>query len=258
MREKYNWKTISAGLTLFIVGTASVLVDFFYFKSTMNLGISIGCSLIASALVILFQSIFLERVKENPLDEWGIEQIFLTRAEMNVESAPFLYKAKYKLDIIAFGLKSLRDSQTEKIENCLKRGVNIRIMTMHPSSPYVSQREKEEECSDGYIKNSIEQLVNWAAILNSKNYKGKIVIKGYNCMTLDFYWRVDDNLYVGPYWYGIQSQPTITYKFATDKKGFSTYEAYFEKLWNDSALSTSLLDVKQKDKKAKKLIDSFR
>ena len=224
----------------------------------MNLGVSIGCSLIASSLVILTQSFFLERVKENPLNEWGIDRIFLSRSEMNVESAPFLYKAKYKLDIVAFGLKSLRDTQTEKIENCLKRGVNIRIITMSPESPYVNQREKEEKCSDGYIKDSIEQLIRWATLLNSKNYRGKIIIQGYNCMTLDFYWRVDDNLYVGPYWYGIQSQPTITYKFTTDKKGFITYSDYFEKLWSDSELLTPLLDGKQGNKQSKKLIANFK
>jgi len=52
-------------------------------------------------------------------------------------------------------------------------------------------------------------------------------------MTLDFYWRVDDELYVGPYWYHVGSQQTITYKFTSGKKGFKLYEKYFEDLWND-------------------------
>ena len=119
MKETYNWKSITTGLILLIVGGGLVLFDLFIAKSKTNLWISVGCSLVASALVILTQSLFLERIKENPLDEWGIDRIFLTRTEMNVESAPFLNKARYKLDIIAFGLKSLRETQTEKIENCL-------------------------------------------------------------------------------------------------------------------------------------------
>lgn len=59
-------------------------------------------------------------------------------------------------------------------------------------------------------------------------------------MTLDFYWRVDDEMYIGPYWYGIGSQQTITYKFKKGKKAFELYEEYFEKLWIDEKNTTLL------------------
>ena len=104
---------------------------------------------------------------------------------------------------------------------------------MNPLSQFTLIRDKEEKKFEGYTKHSIEQLVDWANKLNSKNYKGKIIIKGYECMTLDFYWRVDNVLYVGPYWYGMDSQQTITYKFSDGGKGFSQYIDYFESLWNN-------------------------
>ena len=62
-------------------------------------------------------------------------------------------------------------------------------------------------------------------------------------MTLDFYWRVDDELYIGPYWYGISSQQTITYKFSEGGKGFNQYTSYFDDLWNDNELTKVLTKI---------------
>lgn len=104
---------------------------------------------------------------------------------------------------------------------------------MNPESAFVSEREKEENESQGQIKNTITQLIEWAEKLNKKGKNGTIEIKGYNCMTLDFYWRVDNEVYIGPYWQGISSQQTITYKFEEGGLGFQQYTEYFENLWNN-------------------------
>ncbi len=53
-------------------------------------------------------------------------------------------------------------------------------------------------------------------------------------MTLDFYWRMDGELYVGPYLYGMSSQETVTYKFDEGGEGFKIYSDYFEKIWENS------------------------
>ena len=98
----------------------------------------------------------------------------------------------------------------------------------------------------------IDYCMSWADTLNCKNYKGKIVVKAYSCMTLDYYWRVDDELYIGPYWYGYKSSDTITYKFASGGKGFQHYSEYFESLWNNTDLVkplTQLQDIRIKRRK---------
>lgn len=107
---------------------------------------------------------------------------------------------------------------------------------MNPESQFVQQRELEENETESQIKHTIEHLVMWADELNSKGFKGRILVKGYNAMTLDFYWRVDDEVYIGPYWYNISSQQTITYKFEREGKGFTTYTEYFESLWENKTL----------------------
>ena len=118
-------------------------------------------------------------------------------------------------------------------------------MNPEAENPFLIQREKEENELEGQIRKSILDLVDWANKLNGKRYKGKIVIKGYKCMTLDFYWRVDDEIYIGPYWYGIGSQQTITYKFIAGKQGFEVYAEYFERLWENEENTVLLTKVSE-------------
>lgn len=235
MKNKYDSKSIITGLLIIIIGIITILVDIFITKTERSIWISIGCSLLASGIVILATALLVDVKPVDYLEEWGLERIYKTRAEKNTDSDPKLERAKKQVDAVAFGLKSFRTTQSKRVEKALKNGVNFRILTMNPSenNAFLEQREKEENETIGQIKKSIEDLISWANVLNSRPYKGKIEVRGYNCMTLDFYWRVDDELYVGPYWYGRGSQQTITYKFGKDKRGFELYTEYFEDLWND-------------------------
>ncbi len=240
MKETYNWKSLFAALAIIVVGIGLCIGSAYVITPWDNISLSIGCSLIASGLVILMHDFFVERKMVSLLDEWNIEKIYATRAEKNAESDPELIHAKYCVDAIAFGLGSFRSKHTQKVETCLRKGVNFRIITMSPDSPYLTVRDKEENQKEGTTKYSVEQLVEWADSLNEKNTKGKIIIRGYSSMTLDFYWRVDDVIYVGPYWYGVDSQQTITYKFLDGGKGFTQYSEYFETLWEDDDLCKPL------------------
>lgn len=66
----------------------------------------------------------------------------------------------------------------------LRKGGNIRILTMNPEEDnlFLQQREKEENELQGQIRNSINELIKWANRLNARGHKGKIYIKGYVCM----------------------------------------------------------------------------
>ena len=71
-------------------------------------------------------------------------------------------------------------------------------------------------------------------------------------MTLDFYWRVDDVIYIGPYWYGVESQQTITYKYLAGGKGFTQYSEYFETLWNNTDLCRPLTQLTEATSRRRK------
>lgn len=171
------------------------------------------------------------------INEWGIDRIFKTRAEKNSESDPILESHNVKcLDGIAFGLSSFRSNREDDVLKCLQNGMNMRLLVMEPSSVFVKQREIEEDVHADSISDSIRKLVEWVNKLNRQSDKGKIQIKYYRAMTLDFYWRIDDRVYIGPYMYNIVSQQTITLKYLKGGKGFKLYTQYFEKLWNNHNL----------------------
>ena len=251
MKETINLKSIIAGCLTLLMGMVGIILDLLWIGTKTNLWISIGCSLIASGLVIVLTTLLVDRRMQSPLDVWGIKNIYPSRSRMNEDCDVSLSKAKYKVDIVAFGLQSYRTEQDKLTRKLLRNGVNFRIITMHPDSPAVVQREKEEKGTSGQIRNTISQLIDWANKLNQeKEYKGKIEIKGYNCMTLDFYWRVDDDIYVGPYWYGRQSQQTISYRFSgKTTQGFNIYSDYFDELWNNNEVLTPLVTPQQSKRK---------
>lgn len=177
---------------------------------------------------------------ENVNVTWGLKHIFRTRAEKNTEADIKLLPHTMELDGIAFGLKTFRSAHSEDIERGLLRGMRIRLLCMHPDSSFVKQREIEEKEVEGQISKSIIDLLEWAKALKKKT-GGNISIKYYHAMTLDFYWRLDDVLYVGPYLYGRASQATLTYKYEKGGMGYSEYSRYFEDLWNDDFLTELVL-----------------
>jgi hypothetical protein len=244
MKEAYNWKSLFIAAVLVVLGIGLIVVNaYISVIPWKDICMGVGCSLIASAIVIAAHDFVIYKVRISALDEWGIDKIYATRAEKNSNSDPSLDKAKYCVDGIAFGLSSFRTKYSKKVERCLRKGVNFRFLVMNPQSEYLTAREKEENSS---IRQSIEDLIKWADRLNAdKNNKGKIIVKGYNAMTLDFYWRVDDDIYVGPYWYQYKSSDTITYRFSSKGKAFTIYTDYFEKLWENKELATPLTQISQ-------------
>ena len=173
--------------------------------------------------------------KENSINNiWGLKEIFETRQKMNVRINEIWDDLTDELDIIGFGLKSFRDAQTNSMTEKVKKGLKLRILTINPLSPFVKQREKDELQINGSIKKTIIDLEKWTTKLkeNSDN-KDNIQLKFYNSLPIDFYWRQEDKLYVGPYLYGIGSQQTITFEYQKGTKGYDFYRNYFENLWKD-------------------------
>ena len=228
MKKAVNPYAIIVSLALVLLGVILSILPY-------NIAVNIGCSLIASGIVLFFTTILIDYRKDYMVwNEWKLEKIFKTRADKNNDSDPKLEKHNVKqLDGICFGLKSFRSNRSKDMLTCMQRGMNVRLLVMNPQSQFIKQRELEENASLGSISKSIESLLSWANELNKQSKKGKIKIKFYDAMTLDFYWRLDDDIYIGPYMMNIESQQTITYKFVKGGRGFQYYSDYFETLWND-------------------------
>ena len=163
-----------------------------------------------------------------------MKEIFETRQKMNVRINEIWDDLTNELDIIGFGFKSFRDAQTNSMIEKVKKGLKLRVLTINPFSPFVKQREKDELQIIGSIKKTIIDLEKWITKLKeNSNNQDNVQLKFYNSLPIDFYWRQEDKLYVGPYLYGIGSQQTITFEYQKGTKGYRFYRNYFENLWEN-------------------------
>lgn len=202
--------------------------------------ISIGTSLIASSVVVFISTkyMFKQNKIKDIIEKWGMIGIYDTRAKMNDSANISLENNENNLDIIAFGLRNFRDAQTDIIKQKVSQGMQIRILTINPKSKFLEQREKDEKELPGQIANTIVQLDSWVEEIKQMQIRDKQVqIKFYDTLPLDFYFRLDNRLFIGPYLYGKTSQQTISYEYSYSSVGFEYYVNYFENLWNDETFA---------------------
>ena len=224
-------------LVIGCIGVICLLVALFTENEDgRNILLSIGCSLIASTVVSYLTSKYLVRMSriKNIVEHWGLEAIYETRQKMNQSTDIAFESLEKNLDIVAWGLKSFRDAKDKIVREKVKRGLKIRFVTLHPDSKYVKQREIDEKEAPGQIKHTILNLQAWIEDLRTIAPKSEnIQVKYYDSLPEDFYFRVDNRIFIGPYLYGISSQQTISYEFKAPAKGVTYYKDYFERLWND-------------------------
>ena len=229
--------TTLAEIIIFLVGLGIICVGK-YLDS--NIIISIGTSIMASAIIVFMTDVMLGSDESESIKHWGLEEVYVTRGEMNSSCDIYLQKAK-SINIIAFGLKSLRDTQQKQIEKILRNGGNIRIITMRPGCSNLQERERDEQLPENGISFSIEQLISWAEKLNSRPYRGKIEIRYHERQPLDFMFMLDNRLFTGPYEYGKDSQQSVSYEYSSTGTAYEYYKNYFNALWSDNEFCTDAL-----------------
>lgn len=203
--------------------------------------LNIGCSIIASSVIGFASLLFFSKKEysDEIINRWGMTNIYRSRSEMNADCSKDLDKALEHIDYIGFGFRSLMDSKSKIIEEKAVAGVKIRFLVMDPESPYLKKREAIEKSSEGSIKQSIYNLEKWIRHLReiSKN-PSNIQLRYYDSFPLDFYNRIDDAVYMGPYWFGKTSQQTVSYRFQAKSEGYNLYTEYFNDLWDSTDLKT--------------------
>lgn len=227
----YLWQII-----LILLGVGSVSLSFAMksdrWFTTLN---GIGVSLLLSGLLGIFVNVLFSK-REARLDvyeKWKIANIYESRAIANQTIDACQEKARKHVDIIAFGLSSWRQAKEHLIDEMLNKKVIIRIITMDPYCDVLSMRDIAEGKAEGATRQSILQLQEF---FDQTQKRRTVQIKYHRQLPLDFYFRVDDRVFVGPYIYGKEGQQMITYEFERDGEGFKYYTDYFEKLWTGNSV----------------------
>jgi hypothetical protein len=233
------------GIT-FLVGVLIIISGIIYnnFDGGNNIiyiiMLSIGSSIIASSIVVFLSTKYIVKystVKEI-IDKWGLYGIYKTRADMNISANQCLDNIERELNLIAMGVRGLRDAKGDIIKSKIKNGIILKILTMNPNSDFVIQKEKEEDRAPGEIKKSIFALIEWVSELkNISPSSDNVKIKFYDSIPQDSFMRIDDKIFIGPNLYKVISQQTISYEFRNKLLGFNYYTNYFNRLWNDPSFA---------------------
>lgn len=225
-------------LFIALVGIVLIIIAKSFFSQTSgnmtyDVLISVGCGIVTTAIITLFLlAILPEDTEENAeLTAWGLKRIY---DERRTAIFPANKCPTEKLDYIAFGLKHFRSGRAydaQLLKN-IRKGLHLRILTLHPNSGFVRKQEKFENAVG--LKEDILSLRNWVNTMRSKlgtTTKGSIELKFYDCIPLHFYCRADSQIWVGPYLPGVASNNVITYEFVVDSKGGKLYENAFQDYW---------------------------
>jgi hypothetical protein len=214
------------------------------------LSAGVGSSLIAAGVTgwVIYVYILVSERRVAILEtvsEFGLVDIFEARAVLiKRQYDDRLSKAHVQIDIMGFGLKALREDYADQFQAWGARA-NVRILLIDPSSPnplcsYAQQRDVEEADPPGTIKKDVDQFIEKMRTLRIKSPGHKFEVRLYKCLPSVNIFRIDDELFWGPYLIHQQSRKTPTLLVRRGGLLYDQFLEHFERIWNDNTLSTPM------------------
>jgi len=238
-----NWKKITDKKMIIILINIIIIICggslLLSFPNNQNL-LNIGAGLLASGIVAIFYLIYPQIDLERDylrFRKMGLLEVY-PRRDQSKEYENLLKKAEKNIDVLGLGLNQFREDNEAIIKEKALQGVEIRLLVIDPKSPVTAVRSyQENDLAGEMIKIPIQKLNNYVTEVNkiidkSKNGK-KIQIKYYNAVSSTMIFRIDNVMFVGPYFHKIPSRTTITFKIEHDTEIFNQYYRHFDELWND-------------------------
>lgn len=213
-----------------------------------NVSLAIGTSLLAGAAAgyALFAYVLLtdgwSRRIEALLD-LGLRQVWLHRSvRMKAEYDHRLDAAHEAIDLLGFGQRSFREDQAQNFRVWLARGVTVRLLLLDPEYPskeaaFAAQRDREE--GGGSIANDV------AAFLQELKRQqlhedDKFCVRLFRCLPTLNVFRIDDELFWGPYLLRQQSRNSPTLLVARGGPLFDAILGHFDAIWDGDAFSAEV------------------
>lgn len=199
--------------------------------------IGLGCGFLPTAVITLILLVLLPDTSDRykALKKSGIVRIYNRRSRAAIRGKQM---PRNRLEFISFGLYHFRseDGNDEKLVRRIRKGLHVKILTLHPDSVYVGAQQQFENSGD--LESDIRELIQWVSEIKGEmgaDARGSIEIKLYDTLPLHFYCRADDKIWVGPYLPGKESNSVITYEFQAYSKLGRDFMAYFEQRWEDES-----------------------
>jgi hypothetical protein len=213
-----------------------------------NLLFAIGSSMIAAGITgwVVFGYVLVSEdlaEKLQVLLAYGIESVFDVRSVgIKQEYLKRLAKVREQIDIIGFGLSALRQDFLNDFSTWKQRA-NVRILLLDPDFPshdhsYAEQRDIEEGNAKGQITQDVRKFVEDVGHLIEVAGEGRSFnIRLYRVLPTVNVFRIDDELFWGPYLISEQSRNTPTFIVKRSGKLFDRFINQFERIWEDEKFS---------------------
>jgi len=213
-----------------------------------KIGLAIGTSLIAAgaAGASLFGYVLLSdrwsSQVESLLDA-GLRAIWMVRSvRIRHEYDQRLEAARESVDLLGFGQRSFREDHIDDFSAWIARGVAIRLLLLDPSFPslensYADQRDREE--GSGNIAQDVEAFLN-AIKQRGLHQSDQLSIRLFRCLPAIGVFRIDDDLFWGPYLVGRPSRNSPTLLTVRGRPLFKALETHFEDIWSRPELSAAV------------------
>lgn len=199
--------------------------------------VSIGTSLIASAIVSLLNAEYLtenERIK-NLIKRWQLSSLYKTKADMNQESNAVLETCSSRIDIIAEGMHGFLSAKGEELREKLRQGVKIRIISCD-NQTMLAQRAKDESLTGKKMNvdaaEEIKDLINWVDKSREIIPKCDLSIRFHSSYPACSYLRIDSKVFISPNMWLRPSQQSFAISFFEEGIGGEYFSKYFEQLWS--------------------------
>jgi len=208
--------------------------------------LSIGASVVATGVAGLVLYLYVrfhqdDIQKLERLRNFGFDDAFESRSVMiKHEYDRRLRAARRAIDIVGFGLKHLKEDYGSEFRGWASRA-KVRILLIDPESPstrnsYASQRSIEEQDARDSIQNSVRAFLDATQSLRA-DPNCDFQVRLFTCLPSINIFRVDNEMFWGPYLMGEQSRNAPTFLVQRGGVLFERILAHFERIWNDDALS---------------------
>ena len=229
---------VLVGLVLVLLGGGQLTMQ--------HLWVPVGASLVAMGIAgaVLFLRVWMdqeqvERIRD--MQEFGVKRIFAVRSvKIEQEYDTRVTRASAHIDIMGFGLKALREDYGRKFSEWAERAT-VRILVLDPEFPSTEQtianlRDAEEGNSKGDIARDVKQLVEHCRSLMADTTLD-FEVRLYRCLPSVNLFRIDDDIFWGPYLVGDVSRNMPTFLIESHGRLGRKLVGHFESIWNDSKLS---------------------
>ena len=243
-----HWQYLLCHAILTLVGLVLVLLQPGQL-TIQTLLAPVGASLMAMGIAgaVLFLRVWVDQEHADrlrDLQQFGLRRIFAVRSvKIAHEYDARLSAASEHIDIMGFGLKALREDYGKHFRGWAERA-NVRILVLDPEFPsrdlsIADHRDLEEGNTKGDIGRDVKQLADHCRTL-MEDEDLRFNIRLYRCLPSVNLFRIDDDVFWGPYLVGDVSRNMPTFLMDGHGRLARRLVDHFETIWNSRQLSRAV------------------